>query len=237
MSSLQSSFSLLQKRSLSRLLGGVLPLLLIGCNKPMANSTTPVPQSSVEVSQMPTSQVEQGTSANSTEATQPQSSIPIQSSSPVDAKSSMEIQKAPQSTPLTVQKILSDLNAKQTDRGTVISLPGDVLFDFDKATIRPDAEATLAKINQLLSYYQNTPILIEGHTDSKGSDSYNQRLSEARSQSVRDYMVNRFKVVATRIQAKGLGETRPVAPNTNSNGSDNPAGRQRNRRVEIILQK
>ncbi|MDX2240257.1 MAG: OmpA family protein [Leptolyngbyaceae cyanobacterium bins.302] len=216
--------------------GGVLSLVLMGCNQTTAVTTTQPPESTVEISQMPASQMTQGASTESTATAQSQTATPGQNESTATTASSVQIQQAPQSTPLSIEKTLSELDAKKTDRGTVISLPGDVLFDFDKATIRPDAKVTLAKINQLIEYYKNAPILIEGHTDSKGSDSYNQKLSEQRSQAVRGYLVNQFQVAPTRIQAKGLGETRPVAANTNPNGSDNPAGRQQNRRVEVVLQ-
>jgi outer membrane protein OmpA-like peptidoglycan-associated protein len=77
-------------------------------------------------------------------------------------------------------------------------------------------------------------ISIEGHTDSRGDDAYNQRLSLARAEAVKAYLVEKG-VAAGRLRTVGLGETRPVAPNANADGSDNEAGRQQNRRVEVIL--
>lgn len=78
---------------------------------------------------------------------------------------------------------------------------------------------------------------IEGHTDSKGSDSYSQEQSERRALAVKDWLVRQAGSTPARLTARGLGETRPVAPNTRPDGSDDPAGRQRNRRVEVVLRK
>ncbi|WP_169542469.1 OmpA family protein [Sphingomonas baiyangensis] len=116
-----------------------------------------------------------------------------------------------------------------------MSLPGDVLFDFDKATIRPDARATLDKLAALIAAQKPPSVSIEGHTDAKGDDAYNQRLSEARAHAVRDYLVDQRQVPAALLKAIGLGELRPVAPNANATGGDDPEGRQRNRRVEVVL--
>lgn len=112
-----------------------------------------------------------------------------------------------------------------------------MLFDFDKATIRPDARPTLDKLAQLIKAQDPPNVAIEGHTDSKGDDSYNQRLSEARATAVRDYLISVQTVDGTKLATKGLGELKPVAPNMKPAGSDDEGGRQRNRRVEVVLGK
>ena len=116
--------------------------------------------------------------------------------------------------------------------GFVITLADGVLFDFDKDNIRPDAAATLDKVATALKQVGNNPIQISGHTDAIGTDSYNQGLSERRAGSVEQAL--RQRGVAAPMTSKGYGESRPVAPNE-LNGTDNPAGRQLNRRVEIFV--
>lgn len=136
-----------------------------------------------------------------------------------------------------VDTLKSALGATETDRGTVISLPGDVLFDFNKATIRADARPTLDRLVQLIKTTNPPSVAIEGHTDSKGDDGYNQRLSQARARSVRDYLISVGTVDGTRLSEHGFGELKPVAPNMHPDGTDDEQGRQRNRRVEVVLGK
>lgn len=135
-----------------------------------------------------------------------------------------------------VEKLKSELGATETERGTLVSLPGDVTFDFNKATIRPDAEPTLGRLAELIAAGSAGDITIEGHTDAKGDDAYNKRLSEQRAEAVKTYLAGNG-VSAARLKTIGLGELRPVAPNAKTDGSDDEAGRQRNRRVEVILPK
>jgi outer membrane protein OmpA-like peptidoglycan-associated protein len=118
-----------------------------------------------------------------------------------------------------------------------IELASDVLFDFDKDKIRPDASAALHKVADLLREKAVGEVRIEGHTDSKGLDNYNQRLSERRARSVKDWLVRKEGLRKLTFVAQGFGETRPVAPNSNPDGSDEPLGRQKNRRVEIVMRK
>lgn len=132
---------------------------------------------------------------------------------------------------------LAKLGAKVTEREITIALEADVLFDFDKAVLQPEAETALAQVGEVLRGYPKAPARIEGHTDSKGSDSYNQKLSERRALAVKDWLVRKAGINAGRLSTKGFGETRPVAPNTRPDGSDDPAGRQRNRRVEIVVRR
>lgn len=122
---------------------------------------------------------------------------------------------------------LQSLQAKQTDRGMVMTL-SDVLFDTGRATLKPGATRDLDRLAQALKDNPNTRVKIEGFTDSVGSDSYNQGLSERRAQAVADALQMRG-VPAARLQAEGLGKEFPVASN------DSQAGRQQNRRVEIVF--
>jgi outer membrane protein OmpA-like peptidoglycan-associated protein len=110
----------------------------------------------------------------------------------------------------------------------------DALFEFDKATLTPDAEETLKVLAPLLAKAGRHPATVEGHTDAKGSDSYNQTLSENRAKAVRDWLAA-HGVLAAATPVKGWGKRRPVAPNAKPNGSDDPQGRQKNRRVEVVL--
>jgi outer membrane protein OmpA-like peptidoglycan-associated protein len=129
--------------------------------------------------------------------------------------------------------LLTELKAKQDgDRSIRFSLPADILFDFDKATLRPDAEAPLARAQRLISAYPRAPLRIVGYTDAKGDDAYNDRLSLARANSVAARLVPGKSRAAA---VEGRGERDPVAPNAKPDGSDDPAGRQLNRRVEIVL--
>jgi outer membrane protein OmpA-like peptidoglycan-associated protein len=132
-----------------------------------------------------------------------------------------------------LQAALKDLGAKVTAREIKIELAADVLFDFDKADLRPEAGPALAKVAAVLGSYSRATAAIEGHTDGKGADRYNQRLSERRAESVRRWLA--ANGVATRMTARGWGKTKPVAANTKPNGADDPEGRQKNRRVEITV--
>lgn len=132
----------------------------------------------------------------------------------------------------TTRTLLSELNARRSEGVIVIDLPADVLFDFDKATIRPDAEPALARAAELLKSYPRAQVSIGGHTDAKGDDAYNEGLSLRRARAVAD----RLQGPAGRsLKAEGFGERRPVAPNVRPDGADDPAGRQKNRRVEIRI--
>ena len=122
---------------------------------------------------------------------------------------------------------LSELQAKQTNRGMVMTL-SDVLFDTGRATLKPGADRDLDRLAQALKDNANTRVIIEGHTDSVGGDDYNMALSEKRAESVADALQFRG-VPADRYQVKGLGKEFPVASNQTQ------AGRQQNRRVEIVF--
>jgi len=140
--------------------------------------------------------------------------------------------------PLTtteVEETLTELDAERTIEGIKINLQDNILFEFDKYAVRSVAKPTLAKINQLLKHYKDAQVLIYGHTDSKGDEDYNLDLSKKRAAAVKYYFVNIFNEEPTRLQTKGFGESQPIAANNNPDGSDNPAGREKNRRVEFII--
>lgn len=126
-----------------------------------------------------------------------------------------------------LEQELADLKAKKTDRGFVLTL-GDVLFATGKAELMPGAQRTINQLTAFLHKYPEKKVSIEGHTDSVGSESYNLTLSQRRAESARSAIMARG-IAPDRISAKGLGELYPVANN------DIPAGRQQNRRVEILI--
>lgn len=115
-----------------------------------------------------------------------------------------------------------------------LTVGADALFEFDKWTLTADAEETLTALGPLVQKAGKHPIHIEGHTDGIGSAGYNQTLSEKRAQTVKDWLASHGYVPAS-ASVQGFGKTRPIAPNTNPDGSDNPKGRQENRRVEVVI--
>ena len=125
---------------------------------------------------------------------------------------------------------------KETAAEIKISLQGEILFDFDKSNLRPAAESTLAQVAKMIGSYPKAQVLIEGYTDSKGSDSYNAKLSDRRAVSVKTWFA-KHGVAANSMQTHGWGAAKPVAPNKHPDGSDDPDGRQKNRRVEITIKK
>ncbi len=137
---------------------------------------------------------------------------------------------------LGVEGALRDLGATVTVQEIRIELAADVLFDFDKADLRPDAVESLRKLGTVVAGTPG-PVAIEGHTDAKGTAGYNLKLSEARAASVKSWLVRESRVPAARITTRGLGATVPKVPNQKPDGSDDPEGRQKNRRVEIVIRR
>lgn len=129
---------------------------------------------------------------------------------------------------LELEQTLADLQAKQTERGLVVTL-GDVLFEVDQATLKPGATRNLQPLVDALGKHPETTVQIEGHTDSTGSADYNLGLSQRRAEAVKTYLVSQG-IDASRLATRGLGKDYPVASN------DSAAGRQQNRRVEIVIQ-
>lgn len=132
---------------------------------------------------------------------------------------------------------VQDLQVKETDLEIRIELAADVLFDFDKADIRRDAQNALKQAADIVRDKAKGTVRVEGHTDGKGSESYNQKLSDRRANSVKDWFVKKEGLKNVKFSTRGFGAKNPVAPNTKTDGSDDPAGRQKNRRVEIVISK
>lgn len=128
------------------------------------------------------------------------------------------------------------LSVRQDKNAVTVAMLGDVLFDFDKTAIRPAAEPTLRDIASLIKSSSAGTVTIEGHTDAKGSASYNKDLSLRRAQAVAQWLAS-HGVDKSRLAVKGLGDTQPVQSNRLANGADNPQGRAQNRRVEFVLPK
>ena len=130
-----------------------------------------------------------------------------------------------------------DMAVKQSRTEVRIELASDVLFDFDSAEIQPKARQTLARIAKFIGGSAKGQVRILGYTDGKGSATYNQGLSERRAQSVKRWFVDKDGLRKVDFATQGFGARNPVAPNTKRDGSDNPEGRKKNRRVEIIIHK
>jgi outer membrane protein OmpA-like peptidoglycan-associated protein len=126
-----------------------------------------------------------------------------------------------------LQQLNTVLETRDTQRGLIVNM-ADVLFDTGKSTLRPAAREKLAKVSGIVLAYPGLKLQVEGHTDSVGSAEYNQKLSEARANSVRDYLT-RQGLPPEAITAEGFGEMQPVASNATA------AGRQQNRRVEMVV--
>lgn len=146
-------------------------------------------------------------------------------------QASQQAQLAAQQAEQMREKLKEQLNqvlqTKETARGLIVNM-SDVLFDFNKYTLKPEAREKLAKVSGILLAYPNLKLQVEGYTDNIGSDEYNQKLSEQRADGVRDYLASQ-SVPDGNITAQGFGKTRPIADNaTNS-------GRAQNRRVELVV--
>ncbi len=138
---------------------------------------------------------------------------------------------------LGLEGALKELKAAVTATEIKIDLAADVLFDFDKAQIKKEAEPSLQNLATVLKANPDAKVAIDGHTDGRGADDYNQKLSEARAASVKQWLVSNAQVNGANIVTRGLGKTKPVAPNAKPDGSDDPEGRTKNRRVEIVVRK
>jgi outer membrane protein OmpA-like peptidoglycan-associated protein len=130
-----------------------------------------------------------------------------------------------------VGQAIRQLGAKESAREVHVELPAGVLFDFDKADIRADATTALTRVATIIRAYPSGGTTLVGHSDARGDGAYNQRLSERRAQSVRRWLIDHEHLDGTRLSARGLGERSPIASNATE------AGRQRNRRVEVVIRK
>jgi outer membrane protein OmpA-like peptidoglycan-associated protein len=136
---------------------------------------------------------------------------------------------------VSLDQMMRDLGGKKVGQEIQVALSGDLLFDFDKWDLKKEAEDTLQKLSGLVKKLNKKHVVIEGHTDAKGSDRYNLDLSRKRAQAVKGWLESKGGLNQVKFQVKGCGEARPVAPNSHPDGSDNPAGRAQNRRVEISI--
>jgi outer membrane protein OmpA-like peptidoglycan-associated protein len=131
-------------------------------------------------------------------------------------KKSLELQQKE----LDLERARQEFQAQQSGRSLSMNLSGDVLFDYDKAVLKPEAEQTLKKVAVVLSQFPESKVTVEGYTDSKGTKTANMQLSRERAQSVKNWLIKN-----------------PIALNKNADGSDNQLGRALNRRVSIIVEK
>jgi outer membrane protein OmpA-like peptidoglycan-associated protein len=138
---------------------------------------------------------------------------------------------------LGIEGAMKDLGATVTDTEIRIELAADVLFDFDKADVKKDAEPSLRKVATVIKAHPAAKVDIEGHTDGKGADAYNQTLSEQRAAAIKQWLVSNAQAPGENITTRGWGKTKPVSHNTKADGADDPDGRAKNRRVEIIVRK
>jgi outer membrane protein OmpA-like peptidoglycan-associated protein len=129
------------------------------------------------------------------------------------------------------------LEVKESATEVRIDLAADVLFDFDKADILPKAQSTLKQAADIVREKAKGTVRLEGHTDAIGSDAHNQKLSEQRAQAVKAWFIEKEGLRNVSFATTGYGASRPVVPNKKPDGSDDPNGRQKNRRVEIAISK
>lgn len=130
-----------------------------------------------------------------------------------------------------VESISGDVRTEETPKQVQVTLAADVLFAFDRADLPPETAARIAEVANEIEHRAKGPVAIVGHTDAKGSAAYNADLSLRRATAVRDALA--AKAPGHRFTVAGKGATEPVAPNQKGDGSDDPAGRARNRRVTI----
>lgn len=127
-----------------------------------------------------------------------------------------------------MQQELPDARIERVGEGILVTFDSGILFDFDSATLRPEAREKLRRLAESLKKYPDTEVLIVGHTDSVGPEAYNQRLSERRAEAAASFLMQQG-IRPSRIRTIGKGETEPIASN------DTETGRQLNRRVEIAI--
>jgi outer membrane protein OmpA-like peptidoglycan-associated protein len=127
-----------------------------------------------------------------------------------------------------MERDLEGARIERIGEGIKITFAGGILFDIDRAELRPEAQAELVKLSRILNKYEDTNILVEGHTDATGTDEHNMQLSLRRSESVATFLAVQ-SVARDRLNAVGYGEIQPIASN------DTAEGRQQNRRVEVAI--
>lgn len=146
----------------------------------------------------------------------------------IQAEASADQAAAAMARSRALEQELADLKASTTERGLVMTLQEGVLFEYDKAELKSGAMRSLDPLIAFLKEYPDRTLVIEGHTDGTGSDSYNADLSQRRAEAVRGFLASNG-ISADRIIARGYGESYPVTTNATE------AGRQQNRRVEVVI--
>jgi outer membrane protein OmpA-like peptidoglycan-associated protein len=131
----------------------------------------------------------------------------------------------------------TDLQVHESASEIRIEMSADVLFEFDKATLTEKAQDSLQQAASIIRDKAKGRVRIDGHTDGKGEERYNLRLSERRANAVKTWFIQKAGLPSARFATHGYGKQRPVASNTKPDGSDDPEGRQKNRRVEIVFGK
>ena len=135
-----------------------------------------------------------------------------------------------------LNQAINDLDAKVDETEISVALSSDILFDFDRAGIKSTAENELMMLGLIIREKRTGNVTIIGHTDAKGSQTYNKSLSHRRATSVKNWLVQYAQIDAEVINTRGLGETQPIAPNIKADGSDDVDGRTKNRRVDVMIQ-
>lgn len=127
-----------------------------------------------------------------------------------------------------IEREVPGATVEQYGEGLVVQFDSKVLFDFDSYSLRPESKDAIGQLAEVLNKYDSTEVVIEGHTDNVGTDSYNERLSRQRAQAVEDYALS-LGVAGSRLSAKGYGEAQPISSN------ETETGRQENRRVQFVI--
>jgi outer membrane protein OmpA-like peptidoglycan-associated protein len=206
-------------------------LMITGCQGSQNGLSSSQPSPTSQVTAQPAPQV-----TSSIQITESAPKTQLETSSNAAGSSAQNTQQQAKTTvTVEVQKAMTALSAEEAQDSIRINLPENILFDFDNDKIRPAAKPALTELSVLLRHYKTAPVTINGHTDNKGSDAYNQKLSERRAQAVKNYLVQNFTIDTGRLDTQGLGESQPIAPNSKPNGVDDPQGRQKNRRVEVVI--
>jgi OOP family OmpA-OmpF porin len=136
---------------------------------------------------------------------------------------------------LTVISLDGSVSTTESERQVAVTLAADVLFAFDKASLTARARGRIGEVAARIRKSKARQVRVEGYTDSKGSGAYNLRLSKRRAAAVAGAVRRQLGGGTPPLQARGRGEANPIAPNTKQDGSDNPRGRARNRRVTVVI--
>ena len=138
---------------------------------------------------------------------------------------------------MTLPQLETALRAEKTDRGLRLVMPADQLFQSKQGTLDDNATTPLTALAELVSAFKPREVVVNANTDSVGDDDANLALSQQQAHAVAAWLAAHATKDRPHFSEQGFGRTRPVAPNHNADGSDNPAGRAANRRIEILLRR